>query len=203
MKRLPLLALATLLVAVPAATAFAADPPPAAPAGPDMAAMMEAMAKAGTPGAQHKQLEKYVGDWTYSIKMWMDPSASPMELSGTMHAESMLGGRHVASVWKGDFMGAPFEGHALDAYDNVSGQYMNTWIDNQSTGIIYSTGKPSEDGKSITYGGEMIDPMTKQKSVTKSVITWLSDDSFKNESFYTDPSGKMVPSMVIVATRKK
>ena len=199
MKRLPILALATLL-AMPAATAFAADPPPA---DPGMDAMMEAMMKAGKPGAQHKQLEKYVGDWTYGIKMWMDPSAPPMELTGTMKAESMLGGRHVASVWKGDFMGAPFEGHGLDAYDNVTGQYMNTWIDNQSTGIIYSTGKPSEDGKSVTYGGEMVDPVTMQKSITKSVVTWLSDDSFKNESFYTDPTGKMVPSMVIMVTRKK
>lgn len=199
MKRLSILALVALL-AIPAATAFAADPPPAAPG---MEAMMQAMMEAGKPGAQHKQLEKYVGDWTYSLKMWMDPSAAPMELSGTMHAESQLGGRHVVSVWKGDFMGAPFEGHALEAYDNVAGQYVNTWVDNQSTGIIYTTGTASEDGKSITYSGEMLDPVSKQKSATRSVVTWISVDSFKNESFYADPTGKMVPSMVIVATRKK
>ncbi|HEV7667553.1 MAG TPA: DUF1579 domain-containing protein [Thermoanaerobaculia bacterium] len=198
MKRLSLLALATLL-AIPAATAFAADPP----AAPDMAAMMEAMAKAGKPGEQHKVIGKYVGDWTYSIKMWMDPNGPPSELSGTMHAEPMFGGRYVASTWKGEFMGAPFEGHGTDAYDNTAGQYLNTWIDNQGTGILYMTGTPSADGKSITYGGDMMDPMSGQKTVTKTVITWLSDDSFKNESFWTDPTGKLVPSMVIVATRKK
>ncbi len=203
MKRLPLLALTASLAILPAATAFAADPPAQQGMDPNMAAMMEAMAAAGKVGEQHKMLGKYVGDWTYSIKMWMDPSAPPMELGGTMHGDSMLGGRYVHSTWKGDFMGAPFEGHSTEAYDNVTGRFMNTWIDNQSTGILYSTGSASADGKSITYQGEMTDPVSHQKSATKSVITWLSDDSFKNESFWTDPSGKLVPSMVIVATRKK
>ncbi len=202
MKRLTLLplAFASLLVAFPVATTFAADPPPAQPG---MDEMMKVMAEGAKVGEQHKQLGKYVGDWTYTIKMWMDPSAPPMDMTGTMHADALLGGRFVQSVWKGDFMGAPFEGHSTEGYDNVTGQFMNTWIDNQSTGIIYTTGTAAEDGKSITYVGEMTDPMSHQKSATKSTITWLSDDSFKNESFYADPSGKMVPSMVIVATRKK
>ncbi len=199
MKRLPLLALATLL-AIPPATAFAADPPPAG--GMD-SAMMEAMMKAMSPGEHHKVLGKMVGDWTYSIKIWMDPSAPPAESSGTVHSEWILGGRYVASTWKGEFMGQPFEGHATDGYDNVAGHYVSSWVDNAATGIMMNTGTLNADGKSFTYGGEMIDPMSKQKSVTKSIVTWLSDDSFKNESFYTDPTGKMVPSMVIVATRKK
>jgi len=203
MKRLSLLALAVLLAAAPAAIAFAADPPAAKPAAPAMDPAMEAMMKAGQPGEQHKVIGKYVGDWTYSIKMWMDPNGAPMDLSGTMHAESVFGGRYVASTWKGEFMGAPFEGHGTDGYDNAAGHFVNTWMDNQSTGIMYTTGTPSADGKSVTYEGDMMDPMTQKKTAIKSTITWLSDDSFKNESFYTDPSGKFVPSMVIVATRKK
>ncbi|HXU31574.1 MAG TPA: DUF1579 domain-containing protein [Thermoanaerobaculia bacterium] len=200
MKRFPLLALAALLAATPAATAFAADPP--AEKGMDPA-MMEAMTKAMSPGEHHKLIGKYVGDWTYGLKMYMDPNGPPSESSGTVHSEWMLGGRYVASTWKGTFMGQPFEGHGTDGYDNVAAHYVNSWIDNAGTGIMYMTGTPSADGKSITYGGDMMDPMSGQKTVTKTVITWLSDDSFKNESFYTDATGKLVPSMVIVANRKK
>src|SRR5262245_64213704 len=152
MKRLTL----TVLVAgLLAGSAYAADPP----AAPDMEAMMKAMMEAGKTGEQHKLLGKYVGDWTYNIKMWMDPNGPPTELTGKMHAESLLGGRYVESTWTGEFMGAPFEGHGTDAYDNLAGQYVNTWIDNQGTSIILTTGTPSEDGKSITYVGEMMDPM--------------------------------------------
>ncbi len=198
MKRLPFLALAALL-AIPAATAFASDPP----AGQGMPPEMEAMMKAMSPGEHHKVLGKMVGDWTYSLKMFMDPSAPPTESSGTVHSEWMLGGRYVASTWKGEFMGQPFEGHATDGYDNLAGHYVSSWIDNAGTGILMNTGSLNADGKSFTYGGEMIDPMSRQKSTTKTVITWMSDDSFKNESYWTDASGKLVPSMVIVANRKK
>ncbi len=200
MKRLPLLALATLLAAAPVATAFAADPPAAKGMDP---AMMEAMMKAMSPGEQHKLIGKYVGDWTYGLKMYMDPTAPPTESTGTVHYEWMLGGRYVASTWKGTFMGQPFEGHGTDGYDNLAHHYVNSWIDNAGTGIMYMTGTPSADGKGITFAGDMMDPMSGQKTVTKTVITWLSDDSFKNESFYTDAAGKLQPSLVIVANRKK
>ena len=61
---------------------------------PEMQAMMAAM----SPGPEHKNLARYVGDWTFTNKMWMDPSAPPAEGSGTMHAETILGGRYVHAV---------------------------------------------------------------------------------------------------------
>jgi len=100
----------------------------------DMKAMEEAMMKAATPGEHHKALGRYVGDWTFTNTMWMDPSQPPMKSNGTVHAEWMLGNRYLSSTFRGSFGGQPFEGHATDGYDNVAGKYVSSWVDNMGTG---------------------------------------------------------------------
>ena len=163
---------------------------------------MEAMQKAMTPGEMHKQLAKLAGDWTFTNTMWMAPGQPPMESTGTMHAETILGGRYVQSVWKGSMMGEAFEGRATEGYDNVSKQLVSTWVDNMGTGIMVSTGTCDAGGK-CTSTGTFSDPMTGGESTMKSVISWIDDNSFKNEMYGKDPaSGKEYKMMEIVAKRK-
>jgi hypothetical protein len=189
--------LACLVLAVPA---FAQESKPAAPTmgGPEM----EAMAKAMTPGEPHKHLARQVGDWTFTSKMWMDPSAPAMESSGTMQAVSLHGGRYVESTWKGNMMGMPFEGRATDGYDNVGKMYVSSWIDNMSTGIMYSTGTCDAAGKTCTHTGDMWDPMSGQKTTMKSTITWMDDNSYKMEMFGKGPSGQEMKMMEFMVKRK-
>ena len=174
---------------------------PAAPAGMDQAAM-EAMMKAATPGPQHQHLAKMVGDWTFTNTFWMAPGAPPQQSTGTMHAESLMGGRYVEHHWKGDMMGAPFEGRGTDAYDNVAKQWESTWIDNMGTGMMNGTGSCDEAMKSCTYNNELWDPMTGKKGSMRSVITWVSDNEFHNEMYAPGPDGKEMKMMEIVAKRK-
>src|SRR5215213_2959322 len=130
-------AAALSLLALTAVPAMAQDKPKeTAPPGMDQAAM-EAMMKAISPGENHKHVTRYAGDWTYAGKMWMDPGQPPTESTGTMHGEAILDGRYVQTVWKGNFMGMPFEGRGTNGYDNLSKQYVSTWIDNMGTGIMY------------------------------------------------------------------
>jgi hypothetical protein len=166
-------------------------------------AEMEAMAKAGSPGEQHKHLARMAGDWTYTSKAWMAPGQPPVDSNGTMHADLLLGGRYVEHHWKGDFMGMPFEGRGTEGYDNMSKQYISSWIDNMSTGIMMSTGSCDAAGNVCTLTGDSMDPMSGQKMTMKTVITWNGNDSFKNEMFVKDPSGNEMKMMEIVATRKK
>jgi hypothetical protein len=192
-------ALSLLALTVPA---FAQDKPKeAAPPGMDPAAM-EAMMKAMSPGENHKNIARYVGDWTYAGKMWMDPSQPPTESTGTMHGETLLGGRYVQSTWKGNFMGMPFEGRGTNGYDNLSKQYVSTWIDNMGTGIMYATGTCDASGMKCEDKGEMMDPMTGQKSYMHSIITWTGDKSFKMESYSPGPDGKEMKTMEMVVTKK-
>lgn len=161
----------------------------------------EAMMKAMTPGENHKLLGKFVGDWTFTNKMWMAPSQPPMESNGTIHAEWILGDRYVKSVYKGNMMGMPFEGHATDGYDNTAGHYVSSWVDNMGTGIITTTG--SCDANHVcTHTGDMLDPTTGKNVATRSVVSWLSDTSFKMEMYAKDASGSEMKMMELVATKK-
>jgi len=193
------LSLLAVLLAVPAVAQE--EPKPGAPAMGD-AAMHEAMMKAMAPGEPQKRLARLAGDWTFTNKFWMAPGQPAMESNGTMHGEVLMGGRYVEHTWKGSMMGAPFEGRGTDAYDNVAKQYAASWIDNMGTGIMYSTGTCDDAGKVCTYNGGYWDPMTGKKATMKSVITWLDDNTFTNEMYGNDPTGKEMKMMEITAKRK-
>jgi hypothetical protein len=180
---------------------FAQDKP-AGPPGMD-SAQMEAMMKAMSPGEQHKALARMAGDWTFTNKFWMAPGNPPIESSGTMHAEMLMGGRYVEHTWKGDMMGMAFEGRGTDGYDNLAKQYVSSWVDNMGTGIMYQTGTCDGSHKTCTFTSDMLDPMSGKKISTRSVITWPDDNSFKNEMFAKDPSsGQEMKTMEITAKRK-
>jgi hypothetical protein len=181
---------------------LAAQDKPAGPPGMDPA-QMEAMMKAISPGEHHKVLGRMAGDWTFTNKFWMAPGQPPMESTGTMSAVTLLGGRYVEHTWKGDMMGMPFEGRGTDGYDNVAKQYVSSWVDNMGTGIMYQTGTCDSSHKTCTFTGDVWDPMSGQKTTMKSVISWVDDNTFKNEMFGKDPSsGKEMKMMEITAKRK-
>ncbi len=165
-------------------------------------AEMEAMAKAATPGENHKHLGRYVGNWNTSMKMWMAPGTPPMESKGTMESEWILGGRYLQSTYKGDMMGQPFEGRATDAYDNVTKQFQSTWIDNMGTGIMISKGTCDAGCKTLTMTGEMADPMTGNMMPVKSVTTFTAANSWKMEMFTSGPDGSSFKMMEMTATKK-
>jgi hypothetical protein len=188
------------LIALSAMPVLAQDKPKDAPAMGN--ADMEAMMKAATPGEQQKKLARLAGDWTFTNKAWMAPGAPPVTSTGTMHGELLMGGRYVEHTWKGNMMGMPFEGRGTDAYDNVGKQYVSSWVDNMGTGIMHSTGTCDDAVKVCTYIAEMWDPMSGKKVSSKSVITWMDDNNFKNEMYGQGPDGKEMKMMEIVAKRK-
>jgi hypothetical protein len=175
---------------------------PKAPSAPAMTpGQMDAMMKAISPGEPHKLLARMVGKWSFTSKAWMAPGEPPAESSGTMQAELLLGGRYVEHLWKGNLMGMPFEGRGTDGYDNVAKQYVSSWVDNMGTGIMYQTGTCEATHRTCTYTGDVSDPVSGRKMAVRSVITWLDDNTFRNEMFGNDPSGKEVKMMEITAKR--
>jgi hypothetical protein len=196
--KIRLTAAALCLLALP----VLAQDKPAAPAPAMDPAMQAAMEKAMMLGEPHKHLARLAGDWTYTNKMWMDPSQPPVDSAGTMHGEAILGGRYVQTTWKGNMMGAQFEGRATEAYDNLAKKYVNTWMDNMGTGIIYSTGTCDDKGMKCSYKGDMIDPMSGQPSYMRSEVTWTDANTFKNEMYGPGPDGKEFKWMEMVIKRK-
>jgi hypothetical protein len=168
----------------------------------DSAAMMEAMARAATPGDPHKRLDQFAGTWTTKINMWMAPGTQPMTSEGTAENRMALGGRHLEQRFRGNFMGAPFEGVGFTGYDNVKKQYWGTWMDNMSTGMMMTTGW-MPDNKTWIFSGTAPDPMTGKDARVEERITIIDNDHHLMEMYGAAPDGTMFKMMEIHFTRKK
>lgn len=162
---------------------------------------MEEMMKSRMPGEHHKTLLQYVGDWDVKAKIWMAPGAPPEESTGTATTKSEFGGRFVFMTYKSEMMGQPFEGRLILGYNNNAKQNEAVWVDSMSTGVWYSTGNASSDGKVFTFTGTYVEP-DGEKKTTREVATFKSPDLYVSEFFETGKDGKENKMMEITYTRK-
>jgi len=168
---------------------------------PEEAAMMQAWHEAMTPGEPHANLAKAAGDYTLTVKMYMDPSAPPQVSEGTSHREMIMGGRILQETVQGRMMEMEFQGMGLTGYDNVKGKYWNTWYDNMGTGASMSEGTADESGKTVMMG-DYVDPMTRETKTGKSVLWWENPDTQKLE-MYDKRGDDWAKTMEITFVRKK
>ena len=164
-------------------------------------AAMQAWMTAMTPGEHHEHIKKLAGNFDYTMKMWEDPSAPPVESSGKRTSKFLLGGRYLEETYTGSFMGMPFEGIGTMGYDNVGKQYVSTWIDNMSTGIMTSHGQCSTAGWEMT--GESLDPMTGKPVTMKSKTSMPDADTIVMEMWVPGANGKDFKTMEMTCKRTK
>ncbi|HZM01319.1 MAG TPA: DUF1579 domain-containing protein [Planctomycetota bacterium] len=161
--------------------------------------MMEAMIKAGTPGAQHADLAKMVGTWKAKVKSYHEPGKDPVESDGTSTYEMALDGRYLIEKFSGEMPGmGPFKGMGILAYNNITGEFEHVWLDSMSTGIFMSKGKPNADG-SCTFKGEMDNPMG-GKWPCRMECKQVSDNE-RTFEMYCAMNGPETKSMEITYTR--
>lgn len=199
----------------PAATSSSpAVAPPAVgqPSEADMMQMMGQMMELAKTGENHKLLGQLAGDWTYTVKMWMnpDPKTPPSESKGTSTRKAIMDGRFYVSDTAGSFMmpgpdgkmkPMNFVGMAIEGYDNVKKKFTSAWIDNMGTGIMISEGDYDAATKTFTYRAdfEMVPGvMTKIREVIKVV-----DKDHHTFEWYENRGGQEVKTMEISYTRKK
>jgi hypothetical protein len=166
---------------------------------PSQDEMMKKWAEMASPGANHKAMEKFVGNWTYTNKLWMDPAAPPSESNGKASISMIMGGRYLQQNYTGDFMGMPFEGFGLMGFDNGKQEYVNIWSDNTSTSIMMMNGKNAKED--IVLTGMMDDAVTGKKMKLREVIRWTGPDSWVLEMYDQGEGGKEVKMMEITHTR--
>jgi uncharacterized protein DUF1579 len=191
---------ATMTASSPATTTSAA------PSAEEMKQMME-LSKLNE---NHKLLAEFVGNWTYTTKMWMAPGAPPSESKGTAVSKAIMDGRYIVTENSGTFkMPGPdgkmkdmaFKGVATDAYDNVKKKFVSSWVDNMGTGIYILEGTYDAATKTFTYTAEMeMTPGTKTKM--RQTIKTVDKDHRLFEFFDDRGSGEM-KTMEINFTRKK
>jgi hypothetical protein len=167
----------------------------------DMAACMNAM----TPGKEHKFLQQCVGVWKGKNTMLMYPGADPIKSESTTTVTSIHNGMFIKMDITGDMPGmGKFEAVAYNGYDNVSKNYVSTWIENTSTGIMTGTGKVSDDGKTLTWTYSYNCPITKKAAPLRQIETITGENTRTVSVWMAEPkSGKEYEMMKIELTRSK
>ena len=144
------------------------------------------------------------GNFKYVIKFKMDPSQDWQTAEGDYEGNMALDGRYLLTNVTGAMMGDQFKGMGCLGYDNTLQKPVSAWIDNMGTGIMRSEGTCSNDDKTLTFEGEMMDPMTKKMTKYKYVYDIKNNDEFSMHWWQPSMSdGKMFESMVIDYTRVK
>ncbi len=154
-----------------------------------------------TPGENHKLLAKDAGSWKTETSSYMEPGKPPVKSFGTAEITMIMGGRYQQSVFKGDMMGMPFEGISVVGYDNSKKVFVNSWIDNMGTGLMYLEGKWDKSGKVVTYTGKCVNPQTGKDMNIRQVFTFENDNS-QHLEMYMNENGKETKSMEVRLTRQ-
>lgn len=162
---------------------------------------MKAMAAYATPGDIHKMLAKSAGTWTCTVTMWMAPGGQPMNSTTEAKNEMILGGRYLQQTNTGSFMGQPFTGVSTTGYDNAKKIFVNTWIDNMGTGIMFLTGTWDASNNTITFTGNMVDPTSGKDILVKETLK-IVDDNHEELAMYTTAGGHEFKNMEIKMVRK-
>src|SRR6266508_1320455 len=219
--------LTTILLAMLIATSSFAQTTSTSPAGASSSSATQPAASGGQPNQQemmkqmmelsklnenHKLLTDLDGNWTYTIKFWMnpDPNAKPEESKGTAVRKSMMDGRFfvVDVTGKMEMPGADgkkkemtFKGMGIDGYDNVKKKFVGTWMDNMGTGVMMSEGDYDPATKTFTYASEY-EAIPGMKTKIREVVK-IVDKNHHTFEWYEDRGGKEVKTMEISYTRKK
>lgn len=180
----------------------------AAPSAADMQKMMEVMMEMGKPGENHKLLAEMAGNWTYALKMWMDPAGKPQESKGTATRKALMDGRYFMAEHNGKFQmpGADgkmkdmnFKGMAFEGYDNAKKKFVSSWIDNMSTMIMNSEGTYDAATKTFTYTAQC-EMMPGKMTTIREVIKVVDKDHHTFE-WYDNSHGPEAKTMEIAYTR--
>jgi len=202
------LAASTLITRVANADS-AADSPPAGQSEMQLppgwtATDMQAVIDAGTPGKMHQWLAQDAGTWRGRTTMVMSPGAEPTHGECTSTVTPIMGGRYVKVEMAGDMPGmGQYSGLGLCGFDNVSQKFVSTWVDSQSTGIGYGTGKLSPDGKTLTWEFSYNCPITKKPTVMREVDTNNGPDSKTMEMYGPDPKTGIEFKMMTIELTKE
>lgn len=154
-----------------------------------------------TPSETHKMMAKWDGEWKEEITFWMDPNAPEQKMDAGCVNKMILGGRYQQSTHTGDFGGMPFEGVGTLAWDNIQKKFINTWVDNMGTGIMYLEGTWDAANKTINLTGSMTDAMSGKLVKVREVVKVI-DDTTQEMTQYTEKDGKEFKNMYIKMTKK-
>lgn len=163
--------LITNLISQPVSAALQPDEAAGMPSPEEMQEMMAEWMATMQPGPHHEVLNQFIGKWDTTTSVWWGGPGTPASVThGESESEWVLDGRYVRETSTSEFAipdGAggetlvPHAGLGLSGYDNIRNLYTGVWLDNMGTQMLTMKGNISPDGKTMTFYGEMDEPMLK------------------------------------------
>ena len=149
------------------------------------------------PGPEHKQLAELVGDWTAEWDFGGQKSKA------TASYKSICGGLWIASDFRGEIFGVPFEGHGLDGFDQTKRKFVSVWVDSMQTTPMTLEGSLDESSGDLVLMGEMVEP-TGAKQKVKNVTEFKDADhfTFRTYTIQADGSEQMLFAIEYARVKK-
>lgn len=151
------------------------------------------------PGAEHKQLARFVGTWDVEVKNHAVPGGEPMTMKGVDESKLCCNGLWLMSKVTG--VGMPFAGMAFTGYDPQTEQYVGVWVDSMTTAPARSTGTFDAKTSSFHLTGEM--PTPDGVASTRSECTFPDADTRTETVWEIDEDGKEKLLMELTYKRQK
>jgi Protein of unknown function (DUF1579) len=154
-----------------------------------------------TAGPEHALLKEDVGSWDASIEMLM-PGAPAMPPSKGVEVNAMsCNGLCLVTDFKGEVMGAPFQGHGVTTWDPSRKVYTGGWSDSMAAGLATTEGTWNPAKKVLT--STMLTPDGTGGTVKMRSTVEYIDGKRVFSLFMPGPDGKEMPSMRITYTRQR
>ena len=166
-------------------------------------AQMEMFEKLMKPGKFHELLKQFVGTWTATVKIWMEPNAPPVVNKGQATFKLIFDGRFLYGDFLGEFMGAPFKGINIMGYDNGKKEFFSIWLDNSTTGLLSSTGTYDTETQKYQFRAKMFDPVSGQTLEMREEAYFVSKDEYISVTYAKPKDGEEFKNMELVYTRMK
>ena len=131
-----------------------------------------------------------------------DYSANPDEpitSKGEAKYEMIMGGRYLKCNYESTYAGQPFQGMAIQGYDNKLKKYISIWIDSFGTGIMTAKGDYDVATNTLTENAQMSSPMGPMKM--KMVTEYKDKDNFVTKMYNIGEDGAETLSMKITYSR--
>jgi hypothetical protein len=135
---------------------------------------------------QQQALLDDAGDWEATMKTSFGGQES--EEKGTESVTAICQGRWLWSDFRGSFMGAPFEGHALIGYDPTEEKCVSFWFDSTSPVPSKTSGAMPEGKKAFAMEGSCVDPMGNPMTI-KQRVSRKDDDTRLVQMVFTSAEG--------------
>ena len=147
---------------------------------------MKEMMELAKPGPEHKMLEKMVGTWEQTVKLWMKPGAEPAEMKGKSVNSMILGGRFLQSNVTGGEGEMKMEGLNLMGYDRRHKRFTTVGFDTWGTYYVTAAGPFDEKTNTIVMYGEDEEPTWDMTQKYNIIVRFVDDDTYISEVVFKD-----------------